>query len=138
MEGPEMISEALAQSVGLALYVVIAFVFCIASLLLAKILAPSRPNPRKALTYECGQVPTGPTKTRFTIQYYPYAVIYAIYGALAIVLLLAAPSVSAMPPSQLWILLLVIGSFTFALMGALMALRPLIRPRRGRFGSQTH
>jgi NADH-quinone oxidoreductase subunit A len=131
-----MVSEAVAQSVALALYVVLAFAFCIFSLLLAKIISPSRPNPRKPLTYECGQVPTGPVKSRFTVQYYPYAVVYAIYGALAIILLLAAPSVGAMPLSESWLLLLVVSSFAFALTGALAYLRPLVRPRRGGLGSK--
>lgn len=124
-------SEAAFQGVALALYVLLSFVFCISSLLFAKVVAPSRPNPRKALTYECGQVPTGPTKGRFTIQYYPYAAIYAVYGALAIVLLLSAPSIQAMPITQLWMVLLIIASFTFALIGALAAIKPLVRPKRG-------
>lgn len=123
-------SEATLQSVTLALYVLLSFVFCISSLLFAKVVAPSRPNPRKALTYECGQVPAGPTKSRFTIQYYPYAAIYAVYGALAIVLLLSAPSIRTIPPTQLWMVLLILASFTFALMGALAAIKPLIRPKR--------
>lgn len=125
-----MAGEAALQEVSLALYVLLSFFFCISSLLFAKIVAPSRPNPRKSLTYECGQVPAGPTKSRFTIQYYPYAAVYAIYGALAIALLLSAPSVQAMPAEQLWMLLLVLASFTFALMGALTTLKPLMRPRR--------
>ncbi|MCX8204155.1 MAG: NADH-quinone oxidoreductase subunit A [Candidatus Nezhaarchaeota archaeon] len=125
-----MVSEATLQGVSLALYVLMSFVFCISSILFAKILSPSRPNPRKTLTYECGQVPAGPTKSRFTVQYYPYAVVYAIYGALAIVLLLSAPGIQAMSPAQLWIVLLILASFTFSLMGALVTLKPLIRPKR--------
>jgi len=138
VEGPEMVSEAVLEGVGLAIYVIIAFVFCLSSLLLAKIVSPSRPNPRKTMTYECGQIPTEPTKARFTIQYYPYAVIYAIYGALAIILLLAAPSISAMPVDQLWIVILILGAFAFALMGAIMTLQPVVKRRGGGVVSQTH
>lgn len=132
-----MVSEAAAQNIALALYVLTVFIFTISSLLLAKILSPTRPNPRKSLTYECGQVPVGPTKQRFTIQYYPYAVVYAVYGALAIILLLAAPSITTMSPAQLWVLLLIIGAFAFALMGAIVALKPLLKPRRSGLGSKT-
>lgn len=126
------------QTLGLAIYVLVSIVFCITSLLLAKIVAPSRPNPRKSLTYECGQVPTGPTRSRFTIQYYPYAIIYAIYGALAIVLLLSAPSIKAMSPAQLWVLLMVVGAFAFALISAVLTVRTALRrpiSRRGGLGA---
>jgi len=134
VKGPKMVSEGALQVIGLAIYVLASFVFCITSLLLAKIVAPSRPNPRKSLTYECGQVPTGPTKSRFTIQYYPYAMIYAIYGALAIVLLLAAPSIRMMEPGQLWVMMLVLAAFTFALIGAVLTIQTAVRRRTLRRG----
>ena len=59
--------------------------------IIAKILSVSKPNPIKNATYECGQVFFGKSHLRFTIHYYPYAMIYAVFGALAIFLLIVAP-----------------------------------------------
>ena len=85
-----MVSEAVLEGVGLAIYVIIAFVFCLSSLLLAKIVSPSRPNPRKTMTYECGQIPDKRGQ-QFIIKgvwsYVYYLFIFLIVDASACVIL---------------------------------------------------
>ena len=55
---------------------------------LGRILAPTRELPKKKERYECGNPPKGRARGIFTMQYYPYLIIFltvepvAIYGFL--------------------------------------------------------
>ncbi len=77
---------------GLGIFVVVMLIFPLSLIISGKIFGPSNPNPAKNMTFECGQIPEGSSHMRFTIQYYPYAMIYAIFGAIAVFLLLTAPA----------------------------------------------
>ena len=56
--------------------------------MLGKVLAPTRRLPKKRERYECGNPPMGRARGIFTMQYYPYLIIFltvepvAIYGFL--------------------------------------------------------
>lgn len=78
---------------SLLVFTVSMIIFPLALWIIAKILGPSNPNIVKNSTYECGQVSTGEAHMRFNIRYYPYAMIYAIFGSFAIFLLLMAPEI---------------------------------------------
>ncbi len=63
---------------------VLAFVIFGAALLvfalwLQKLLAPSRPNPVKNSTYECGEEPEGKAWIQFNIRFYVIALIFLIF-----------------------------------------------------------
>ena len=55
---------------------------------LGKLMAPTRELPKKKLRYECGNPPKGRARGIFTMQYYPYLIVFltvepvAIYGFL--------------------------------------------------------
>ncbi len=55
---------------------------------LGKILSPTRSLPKKKMRYECGNPPKGRARGIFTMQYYPYLIVFltvepvAIYGFL--------------------------------------------------------
>jgi NADH-quinone oxidoreductase subunit A len=98
-------------------------IFPVALVVAAKILGPYNPNPVKNSTFECGQIPIGKSHVRFTIQYLPYAMIYAIFGALAIFLLLAAPAIARLNVELLSVALSLLIVLTLALFGAAISLR---------------
>ncbi|MGB9658912.1 MAG: NADH-quinone oxidoreductase subunit A [Nitrososphaerales archaeon] len=50
-----------------------------------------KPNKEKNMSFECGQVPIGKAHTRVTVHYYPYALIYGVFAAFAILVLVSAP-----------------------------------------------
>jgi NADH-quinone oxidoreductase subunit A len=49
------------------------------AILLAKIVAPSRPLPAKLTTYECGIDPVGEGWSQSQIRYYIYAFLFVIF-----------------------------------------------------------
>jgi NADH-quinone oxidoreductase subunit A len=61
------------------LFVIIGTVLLTAALLLAKILAPSRPSKNKLSTYECGEEAEGSAWVTFNIRYYVIALIFIIF-----------------------------------------------------------
>lgn len=48
-------------------------------LVLARLLAPSKPNDEKLDTYECGMETVGDTWVQFKVQYYVYALVFLVF-----------------------------------------------------------
>lgn len=112
---------------SLIVYVVAVTAFPLAMVFAAKVLGPSNPNRVKNSTFECGQVPIGEAHVQFNVQYLPYAMIYAIYGALAVFLLLISPGIVSFNAEMLrtvttTIVIASVGSFAAAI-----SLRPRAR-----------
>ena len=82
-----------AFNLSLSIYIALVIIIPVSTWITAKILSLTKSNPIKNATYECGQIFTGKAHVNWTIQYYPYAMIYAIFGATAIFLLIAAPEI---------------------------------------------
>ncbi|MEM1537933.1 MAG: NADH-quinone oxidoreductase subunit A [Candidatus Nezhaarchaeales archaeon] len=82
------------EVIALIVYIVISILVPVLLYVGGRILGPSKPTPEKTMTFECGQVPVGKAHLRITAHYYPYALIYAIYTALAIILLFSAPGIA--------------------------------------------
>lgn len=61
------------------MFVIIGAVLLTAALLLAKILAPSKPSKNKLDTYECGEEAEGSAWVQFNIRYYVIALIFIIF-----------------------------------------------------------
>lgn len=49
------------------------------ALIIARILAPRKPNSQKLETYECGMETVGDTWVQFKVQYYVYALVFLIF-----------------------------------------------------------
>lgn len=60
-------------------FVVIGAVFTALTLTASWLLAPHRPSPEKAATYECGVEPIGGPWVQFRPGYYVYALLYVIF-----------------------------------------------------------
>jgi NADH-quinone oxidoreductase subunit A len=49
------------------------------ALLIARLLRPHKPNPVKLMTYECGELPQGPSWVRFNIRFYLVALFFIVF-----------------------------------------------------------
>jgi NADH-quinone oxidoreductase subunit A len=69
-----------------ALFLVVAAIFPVVPLLLARFVAPRRPDRVKLSPYESGVETIGPTHVQFRTRYYLYALIFVIFDVEAIFL----------------------------------------------------
>ena len=63
----------------LGVFLLIAISFPLLPIILAKFVAPKKPNPIKNATYECGVETKGDSWVQFKVQYYVYALIFVIF-----------------------------------------------------------
>ena len=63
----------------LILLLLVAAVVVVAFLALTVFFGPKRPNPNKALPFECGTVGVGDARAPFPIKYYLAAIIFAVF-----------------------------------------------------------
>ena len=63
----------------LAVFILVAILFPLLPILLAKVVAPKKPSPIKNATYECGMETIGETWVQFRVQYYLYALLFVIF-----------------------------------------------------------
>ena len=68
------------------IFLVLAPIFPLAPVVVNRILGPSRPNPIKQQTYECGIETVGDTWVQFKVQYYIYALIFVVFDVEAVFL----------------------------------------------------
>jgi NADH-quinone oxidoreductase subunit A len=61
------------------LLIVVAVALPILPLVVARILAPRKPNPVKLESYECGMETVGDTWVQFKVQYYIYALVFLVF-----------------------------------------------------------
>ena len=57
----------------------VAIVFAAIPLVIARFVRPSRPNPVKLSTYECGMETIGPTWIQYHVGFYIYALVFVIF-----------------------------------------------------------
>jgi NADH:ubiquinone oxidoreductase subunit 3 (subunit A) len=63
----------------IGIFLVIALIFPLLPLLLARVVAPRKPGPIKNATYECGIEATGDAWIQFRSQYYLYALLFVVF-----------------------------------------------------------
>ena len=63
----------------LGVFLLIAISFPLLPIILAKFVAPKKPNPIKNATYECGVETKGDSWVQFKVQYYVYALMFVIF-----------------------------------------------------------
>ena len=67
------------EGLVIAAFVVVGALFAVVALASSWLLAPHKPSPEKAETYECGEIPIGGPWVRFRAGYYVYALLYVIF-----------------------------------------------------------
>ena len=60
--------------------------FAVGSLAIAALLRPSRPDPEKLSTYECGSETIGQAWIQFPVGFYLVAILFLVFDALAVFL----------------------------------------------------
>jgi NADH-quinone oxidoreductase subunit A len=68
------------------LFLIVAIIFAIVPLILARLVTPHHPNRVKLSPYECGVETIGPSNIQFNSRFYLYALIFAIFDVEAIFL----------------------------------------------------
>ena len=68
-----------ANYLGIGIFLVLSLVFASASLYIAGLLSPRRPDTEKLSTYECGCEPFGNAKERSAIRFYVFAMLFVIF-----------------------------------------------------------
>ena len=63
----------------IGILVVLATLFAAGNILLSSVLGPRRPNPDKLSPYECGIVPVGTARQRFSVSFYLVAMLFIIF-----------------------------------------------------------
>jgi NADH-quinone oxidoreductase subunit A len=65
--------------VPILLVMTIAVVFSLLFLVLSRVLGPSKPDPEKLTTYECGVPSRGTTNLRFYVRFYVVALLFLLF-----------------------------------------------------------
>jgi NADH:ubiquinone oxidoreductase subunit 3 (subunit A) len=68
------------------IFAAIAVVFPGVPILIARFIRPSKPNPIKQQTYECGIETVGASWIQFKVQYYIFALIFVVFDLEAVFL----------------------------------------------------
>ncbi len=108
----------------IGIFVAIAAAFPMLPIILARFIAPKKPNPIKLDTYECGIETVGESWVQFKVQYYIYALVFLIFDVETVFLYPWAVAFDAIPlyavfEGVLFILILVGGLFYAWRKGAL-------------------
>jgi len=65
--------------IPIVIFFVIACLFPTVTLVLAKLVRPSSPEPAKLMPYECGIDPEMESRGRYTVRYYIIAILFVIF-----------------------------------------------------------
>jgi NADH:ubiquinone oxidoreductase subunit 3 (subunit A) len=63
----------------IGIFLILAPIMPAAALVVPRLIAPRKPNPIKAETYECGIETYGESRVQFKAQYYIYALVFLIF-----------------------------------------------------------
>jgi NADH-quinone oxidoreductase subunit A len=69
------------------IFILVAILFVVAVIYVAKLLRPRRPTHEKLLTYECGENPLGSPWVKFNIRFYVVALIFLIFDVEVVLLI---------------------------------------------------
>jgi NADH-quinone oxidoreductase subunit A len=61
------------------IFLAVATVFPVATLVIARLLRPSRYNKVKSEAYECGVPPSGEARARYPVRFYVIAVLFVVF-----------------------------------------------------------
>jgi len=69
----------LLDYIPILILVVMATLFAVGSIVASALLGPRRPDPEKLSPYECGMVPVGTARERFSVKFYLVAMLFIIF-----------------------------------------------------------
>ena len=83
---PPVIQELFADYIAVLIAAILGFTIVGVALMANRILAPRQPTRVKALTYECGMLPIGRSRTQVHFRYYLFAILFLIFDIEAVFL----------------------------------------------------
>jgi NADH-quinone oxidoreductase subunit A len=81
-----VISDLFADYIAVLIATILGFVLVGGALIGNRILAPRQPTRTKAVTYECGMLPIGRSRTQVHFRYYLFAILFLIFDIEAVFL----------------------------------------------------
>ena len=81
-----MITDYFADYVAVLIAAILGFLLVGSALIANRILAPRQPTRAKALSYECGMLPIGRSRTQVHFRYYLFAILFLIFDIEAVFL----------------------------------------------------
>jgi NADH:ubiquinone oxidoreductase subunit 3 (subunit A) len=85
-EPPPVIQEFFADYIAVLIAAILGFTIVGVALLANRILAPRQATRVKALTYECGMLPIGRSRSQVHFRYYLFAILFLIFDIEAVFL----------------------------------------------------
>ena len=79
------------------LFVIVGMIIPIAALLVARLLAPRKPNAIKQSTYECGIETVGDNWVQFKAQYYIFGLVFLVFDVETVFLFPWAVALNKLP-----------------------------------------
>ncbi len=74
-----MVQELFADYIAVLIAAIVGFTIVGMALMANRILAPRQASRIKALTYECGMLPIGRSRTQVHFRYYLFAILFLIF-----------------------------------------------------------
>jgi NADH-quinone oxidoreductase subunit A len=79
MSGTELAFEYLSRYSGILLFIALAGLFGVGTLLISYFVQPKFPDDEKLSTYECGSEPFSDARMPFPVRYYIFAMMFVIF-----------------------------------------------------------
>ena len=71
--------KLMAGYIPILMFILVAAAFPLATLVLARVVRPSNPDPVKGAAYECGVEAAGEARGRYSVAYYVIAVLFVVF-----------------------------------------------------------
>ncbi len=81
-----MVAQGIPEETGYVIFLFVATILLVVAVRMVISPRDPRPTPEKRAPFESGQISTGPGRTRFIIQYYPYILMFVVYDVIAMFL----------------------------------------------------
>lgn len=81
-----MTSDFFANYVAVLIAAILGFILVATALIANLILSPRQPTRTKGVTYECGMLPIGRSRTQVHFRYYLFAILFLIFDIEAVFL----------------------------------------------------
>jgi NADH:ubiquinone oxidoreductase subunit 3 (subunit A) len=94
---------------------IIGFILVATALIAARILAPFSKEKGKSISYECGMLPIGQTRSQFHVRYYLFAILFLIFDVEAVFLFPWAVTFGLAGKTAFWEMVVFIGILTAGL-----------------------
>jgi len=88
---------------------IVGFILVATALIAARVLAPYSRERGKAISYECGMLPIGRTRTQVNVRYYLFAILFLIFDVEAVFLFPWAVTIAEAGATAFWEMIIFIG-----------------------------